>query len=357
MQAANRANVSFYPIDPRGLSGQGGGAAPRIQESLRTMAAATDGLAIVNAGDMDKGLQRVIDDLSSYYLLGYYSPAVPDGKFHRISVRVKRSGVEVRARTGYLAAKVSDAIRPAAPSISGVDAAEGQIVTQALGTLGVFTRERSLRVQAATGWTAAAESVFWVVAELSKTTGGDDWSQGGNAEVKVVDARGTTLAAQEVPLPPSVGPMTARVLLKPTAKIAPGEYQIQVRVKGAGALPATDTARISLAAPPDSNGVLFNRRGITTGNKEIPTADLRFRRSERLVVLLPTLSADPVSARLLDRTGKALQIPVSAAIREDPDGSRWRVAELILAPLAAGDYLIEITAPAHRTLTAFRVLP
>jgi hypothetical protein len=154
-----------------------------------------------------------------------------------------------------------------------------------------------------------------------------------------------------------VGPMSARVMLKPTAKIVPGEYQIQVRVKGAGALPATDTARISLAAPPESNGVLFNRRGITTGNRETPTADLRFRRSERLIVLLPTLSSDAVSARLLDRAGKPLPIPVSAAIREDADGSRWRVAELVLAPLATGDYLIELTAPAQRTLTAFRVLP
>ncbi len=357
MQAANRANVSFYPIDPRGLSAQSMGLAPRNQESLRTMATATDGLAIVNAGDMDKGLRRVIDDLSSYYLLAYYSPAKPDGKFHRISVRVKRPGVDVRARSGYLAAKLSDAVRPAVSTVSGVDGAEGQIVAQALGTLGAFTRERSLRVQAATGWTAAADAVFWVVAEISRNASGDDWSQGGNAEVKLVDSRGTTLAAQEVALPPSVGPMSARVLLKPAAKVVPGEYQVQVRVKGAGALPATDTARISLAAPPDSNGVLFNRRGITSGNREAPTADLRFRRSERLIVLLPTLSSDAVSARLLDRTGKPISIPVSATIREDADGSRWRVAELALAPLATGDYLIELTAPAQRTLTAFRVLP
>ncbi len=357
MQAANRANVSFYPIDPRGLSGQTGGAAPRTQESLRTMATATDGLAIVNAGDMDRGLRRVIDDLSSYYLFAYYSPAKPDGKFHRISVRVKRPGVDVRARSGYLAAKVSDTVRPPVSTTSGVDASEGQIVTQALGALGAFTRERSLRVQAATGWTAAADAAFWVVAEISRTPGGDDWSQGGNAEVKLLDSRGTPLATQEVLLPQSVGPMSARVLLKPTAKVVPGEYQVQVRVKGVGALPATDTARISLAAPPESNGVLFNRRGITTGNRDAPTADLRFRRNERLIVLVPTLSSDAVSARLLDRTGKPLQIPVSAAIREDADGSRWRVAELVLAPLATGDYLIELTAPAQRTLTAFRVLP
>jgi hypothetical protein len=115
--------------------------------------------------------------------------------------------------------------------------------------------------------------------------------------------------------------------------------------------------RISLAAAPDGKGVLFSRRSITTGNRETATADLRFRRSERLIVMLPAPSPDAVSARLLDRTGKPVAIPATAAIRDEADGSRWRTAEVSLAPLAAGEYLVEITAAGERTLTAFRVLP
>ncbi len=102
---------------------------------------------------------------------------------------------------------------------------------------------------------------------------------------------------------------------------------------------------------------MFIRRGITTGNQPMPTADLRFRRTERIVVEVPTTSSDAGTAQLLDRSGKPMAIPITAAIREDADGSRWRTAQLALAPLAAGDYIIELTAGVEKTLTAIRVLP
>jgi VWFA-related protein len=76
------------------------------------MAEETDGLAVVNTSDIDASLQRINDDLSSYYLLGFYSTQKQDGKFHKLSVRIKRKGVEARARRGYLAAS---AAAPAAP--------------------------------------------------------------------------------------------------------------------------------------------------------------------------------------------------------------------------------------------------
>lgn len=72
--------------------------------SLRTLAEATDGLPIVDSNNLAGGLKRVVDDLSSYYLIGYYSSGKLDGTFHPISVRVKRPGVRVRARRGYMAA-------------------------------------------------------------------------------------------------------------------------------------------------------------------------------------------------------------------------------------------------------------
>jgi hypothetical protein len=52
-----------------------------------------------------------------------------------------------------------------------------------------------------------------------------------------------------------------------------------------------------------------------------------------------------------------MPIPVTAAIREDADGSRWRTAQLVLAPLGVGDYVIELSAGTEKTLTAFRVMP
>jgi hypothetical protein len=98
--------------------------------------------------------------------------------------------------------------------------------------------------------------------------------------------------------------------------------------------------------------------GPTTGNKEVPTADLRFRRSESIRLEIPTTAEAAGSARLLDRTGKPLAVPVTSAIRDDPDGSRWVTAQLALAPLAPGDYVIEMSnGLRERTLVAFKVVP
>ena len=72
---------------------------------------------------------------------------------------------------------------------------------------------------------------------------------------------------------------------------------------------------------------------------------------------MPTASSDPVTARLLDRSGKPLAVPVTAALRDDGDGSRWRTAQLTLAPLAVGDYVIEIASGEQRMLSSFRIVP
>ena len=97
--------------------------------------------------------------------------------------------------------------------------------------------------------------------------------------------------------------------------------------------------------------------GPTTGNKEVATADLRFRRTDRLRVEVPAAPGDVVTARLLDRRGTALAVPVAAAARDDPGGMRWQTAEVALAPFAPGDYVIELASGSARTLVAFRIVP
>ena len=185
--------------------------------------------------------------------------------------------------------------------------------------------------------------------------GGDDWTGGGQADAMLVDKSGKTVATGRAQIAP--GSPSIRLALTASA-LAPGDYQLQIRTKGARALSASnETMQIVLPAAPNATGAVFFRRGATTGNREIPTADLRFRRSERLRVELPVPAADAVAARLLDRAGNVIPIPVTAAIRDDADGSRWQSAEVALAPLAAGDYLVELAAGTIRTLIAFRVIP
>jgi hypothetical protein len=188
---------------------------------------------------------------------------------------------------------------------------------------------------------------------------------GGDASALLLDRGGATLASAQAAIAP--GARSVRLALVPSTGVAPGEYEVRVRVKGAGsAAPTTDTLHVSIADAPGPTGALFWRRGPTTANRDVPTADLRFRRSEHLTVEVPATSPGPVRARLLDRTGKPLAaIPVAAAMRADADGLQWERAQLSLVPLGIGDYVIELTTTAGgtgpagetRTLAAFRIVP
>ncbi|HEU4687482.1 MAG TPA: VWA domain-containing protein [Vicinamibacterales bacterium] len=380
LDSANRANVSFYPVDPRGIVvfdddivpvagvGQNPTISPvednrRLGErhtALRTMAESTDGVAVLDTNNFAPALQRMTADLTSYYLLGYYSTGKLDGRFHAITVRVKRPGVQIRARRGYLAANtVTTPPLPAAESAISA-AAETRAVSNALATLSAVGKEPSVFVQAAFGWSAPDTPAVWTVVELPRATSSVDWSKGGEADVLLIDPTGNTAGSSRVTLAPAGGGV--RAVISPRA-LVPGSYEVRVRARGVGAAAtANESIRVTVPSVADGAGVMFFRRGPTTGNKEVPTADLRFRRSDTLRLLIPASPAMAAgSARLLDRTGKELAVRVTVMPSQEPDGSKWLSGQAALAPLAPGDYLIEIVDTTNgaqrRTLTAFRVVP
>jgi VWFA-related protein len=142
---ANRAAVSFYTVDARGLqtltltaqddlggdtgtflqsadestsnklflAGLHTGSAERrrdffeSQEGLRYLASRTGGEFVGNNNDLNRGVRRALQDSGNYYLIGF----VPDeatfkGKngsreFQNVAVRVKREGLRVHSRTGF----------------------------------------------------------------------------------------------------------------------------------------------------------------------------------------------------------------------------------------------------------------
>ena len=113
-RAANRANATFYTIDPRGLiAGQDLGDEQvdtaewqnhirETQDSLRVLAEQTGGIAVVNQNDFDKALKRIDAETSDYYVLGYYSTNPdPLKRTRRIEVKTLRDGVQVWSRTSY----------------------------------------------------------------------------------------------------------------------------------------------------------------------------------------------------------------------------------------------------------------
>ena len=124
--AATRANVALYGVDVRGL-GAGADSLAEVQsfpsdptsgltssalfnetrlgqDSLRVLSEETGGFAVVNTNNIPAAFDRLVEENSSYYVLGYYpSNDRRDGRFRRIEVRVKKPGLTVRARRGYVA--------------------------------------------------------------------------------------------------------------------------------------------------------------------------------------------------------------------------------------------------------------
>jgi VWFA-related protein len=135
VNAAIRSNVSFFPIDARGLqasaplgdatkaspggSGMYTGSSARSgqanfqnqQETLYTLAADTGGKALLDNNDLSVGIVQAQKDISSYYILGYYtSNDKPDGKFRSIKIALKDSAMQAKLakfdyRRGYYAGK------------------------------------------------------------------------------------------------------------------------------------------------------------------------------------------------------------------------------------------------------------
>jgi VWFA-related protein len=374
---ANRSNTAFYPVDPRGLVVFDEGIVPsaavgaasanptlspdqeRIrlrarEQGLRRLAEDTDGSAIIGTNKIAEALNRVVDDLSSYYLLGYYSTGKLDGKFHSIAVRVKRAGVNVRARRGYQALRERDlaiTLAAPAPKISATDAAFAAAASSAVAKIVNAARDLPLRVYTTAGWRAGADSrraaMFWAVSEVG------DRIPGADLEAVLLNGAGDVVSSAKGRI--VQGTTSVLLTIAPDAPLAAGEYTLRVTSRGPTGT-ETMSMPVTLPAAPQASGAVFVRRGPMTGNKEMPTADVRFRRSERLRVEVPS-AVDVTSARLLDRTGRPLAaIPVTASTRTDGDGTKWATGELLLAPLAPGDYIVEVVAGETRTLAGFRIV-
>jgi VWFA-related protein len=360
---ANRNNSSFYVIDPRGLAASDnllGSPSPSADmgtlrlklDNMRELAERTDGMAFYSSNNLDKELTRIADDLSSYYLLGYDSTnGKLDGTYRTLSVKVKRPGVLVRARRGYRAGTLPAAGATNSRTGGTTATPAGNEITTAVGGVMATRADLPVRVRATTvrlSATPANEggaptSELRLVAELDpKLASSDAWRQGGSAHF-VVKSEGTaaTLSA-DANLDAGSRVLSATIPL-PT-EFAVGEYRVQLRLTANSHSDAlSDATTVQVMAPSLIAAPAVFRRGPSTGIAYLATADLRFRRADRIRLEAPSsLSAAQVTVTAVDQRGQPLNLPVQVTDRRD--GARTLiVADVSLAPLAPGGYAIILT--------------
>lgn len=365
--AANRANTAIYTLDPRGLAvfeyDINEGVASRTDrtalqdtlETLRVLADETDGRAIVNRNDLASGLKQVVRDSSAYYLLGYTSSAAPaDGKFHEIKVRVKRPGLQVRARKGYWAYSAEDVARATAPAKPGpapdVEAALASVVSPPRGRLA-----RSW-VGAARG--AGGKTFVTYVWEPEPPRPGD--ASGRSAPVKA-DLLATSRDGAIVFRGTVVAPAGQTAGIRPPAAVtfdaAPGPLQLRVSFAAADGgivdserrdvdVPDFTRPEVMLATPELLRAFTPRQlRQIRADPHATPTSTREFSRRARLLMRFevygPGGAAPTVTARLLNREGQ----PMFDLTLQPPSATVPAYqAEIPVASIPPGEYLLEASA-------------
>jgi VWFA-related protein len=197
LRVLNDANVAVYPVDARRLVGAFSSRAAAKQQTFTTLgsvrgvvdtmevvAEETGGRAYFNTNDLRGAMRRAIDDSRVSYVLGYYPTNTKwDGGFRQIKVEVKRRGVTVRHRKGYLAT--------ATPLNSAVDR---RYALQAAALNALPATELILSAHPAKPQDGAPSSVELTLridpATLTLTPSGDRWT----GEVDVIVAE--TFAAK-----------------------------------------------------------------------------------------------------------------------------------------------------------------
>lgn len=358
IEAANRGNVTIYPLDPRTL---GSDWRVGVRDTLYQLASETGGRAIVNTNDFNIGLGRMLAESSAYYIIGYTPTRTEDdGKFHKISVKVKRPGMRVLARQGYWApsAKEMEAAAEAAsrtrePAVA--QALDRAAITQATRRRALVWAGRTRMDGGKTGLTIAWEPLE----ERTPFT----------LDAEIQSADGKTQLAVLTDIKPTVPGSFARVAS--TVALVPGEVRIRFVARSpsggvlddwneAVSLPAFDTFVVSLSTPQAAKARTFMEwKALQSAGLPQPVAAWQFRRTDRVWVSLDVYApgATPIiEVHVLSREGKEL---TPLAVVPPADG---RLAfELPVGSFGQGTYLLRIRAKAGEgsaeQVTAFRLIP
>jgi len=387
---ANKNNVSIYCVDPRGLPGfefdinEGINVQTdqkfltNTMDTLRSLAENTDGRAIVNRNDIEVAMKQIVKDSSAYYLIGYNSTQAPsDGRFHEIKVRVKRSGIEVRARKGYWALNAEQTARALAPPKPDMP----KPMEAALASINRPSRSAVVQTWVGTARGENGKTRVTVVWEPVSHVPGEHYEAPSRVAVTAIAPDGSPYFRGRVPdvALASTSPGSAaagggpapRGPQRVTFDAAPGRMQLRLSVEGSAAqvldtevreitVPDMTAASAAIGTP-----LVFRARTarelqlLKADADPVPVTTREFQRSDRLLIRVPAYgpggTAPVLSVHLLNRAGQPIsELPVVPA----PMAGEQQI-ELPLAGMAAGEYIFEIKTTAEggeaKELLGFRV--
>ena len=353
LRSSREANVSFYTVRPGGLSVDSSMMREDIS-NLQVLAEQTDGVAVLQSNDLRAGLGTVADDLSSHYVLGYYTNNTRwDGRPRKLTVKLKPGGQTIRARREYRAPTEAEmaALRDARTAASSAAAGPSPTDT-ALSALSRISPQARLFTYGA--HVAAGEVA--VVAEIAATEiEAGRWKQGADVQITLTPKGGQAITAAG-----RIEAGARGTMVRVPVAADGGPWQAVVRLQGEDN--ATESGTLSIER---TGGALLGRpivyRAASRGRR---------RASPSRGVLVPAHRAPArrvaaaAGRRLLSRrgcstaTGSRSRVPMTVTSRE-AGGSTSLTTDLNMAPLGAGDYLIEIAVKAGETteqqLVAIRV--
>ena len=399
---ALRAGVSFYAVDPRGV---GAGlddavdiaALPAMnpqstlgmqsvqneirwtQDTMRTISDETGGFAILG-GNVNEQFRRIIDQNSSYYLLGYYPQGGKNNdKTRSLEVKVKRPGLRVQYRKGYAVprstsdrrGKAAAAAKAAPPELQGA-------IESPLPAGGV-----PMRVFAAPFLGSAKRTALMLVIELEPSglrfqQQADAYTEGLDLLIVPVDASGRALDGAHDEAPLKLSPETYERVRQEGLRITrrldvpPGRYQLHIGAqstnsKAVGAvtydLEAPDFTRPALSmsgialmsdaearrptAPPDKTFTDVLPRG-ATARREFARDDTLLYFAEIYAKVAGTTQTIQIQASLISAENGTVVFSRTDLRRADEfkgtPGAFGGSARISLADVPPGAYTLKVEA-------------
>jgi VWFA-related protein len=388
--ALDRSNLTVHSIDPSGLSTVGpisqtsSGLTARNaaryqardttenlqhQGALRVLPDRTGGRTVVNTNAPDLHVGDIFRESDSYYLIGF-RPANPGGldRFHAITVKASRAGLDVHARNGYTASS--------APEVTASGTAPNPLTDAMRASLsGLLPSSRvPLDVNAATFATPGSNRgtvtlVVGVGAFAAASKQGVPLEVVAGAFDRVGRSKGMARQSVQLSWPASDTLQERRFDVLSRLDLPPGDYEIRVAVSGSDpprtasvftyvTVPRFESAPLSL-----SSLAIGATAGTLTAPKDflasllpiVLTARRDFARVDHLVAFLRiyqgTSRRDPplavqLRSSVLDDQGRvvASDVTVLNPTRFETGRTADHFFALPLSNLVPGEYLMQIEA-------------